>query len=151
MSWIKSIFSKKTASVIDSTGNALDKLFTNKEDLLKAKTAFEHGIMQLENELTEEVNKHIQTLEKERTDRHENDMKSDSWLSKNVRPMTLIFMTVSVVAMAFISVFYSGFTAQQAETVKEWIGFFQAVMMTIYGFYFGARGWEKVSKIKKDK
>lgn len=150
MGWIKSIFSKKTASVIDSTGNAIDKIFTNEEERIQAKTAFEHGIKQLENEMVQEVNKHIQTLEKERTDRHANDMKSDSWLSKNVRPMTLIFMTFIVTLLAFSTIF-GVLSEKQAEVAMGWIPFFQSVMLTLYGFYFGARTWEKVSKIKKDK
>ena len=151
MGWIKNIFSKSTSKVIDSTGNAIDKIFTNEEERIQAKTAFKHGIMQFQNEASVEINKHVQTLEKERTKRLEIDMKSDSWLSKNVRPMTLIFMTVSVVVLAFVSVFYSGFTEQQAGTVKEWIGFFTTVMITIYGFYFSMRTADKVTKIIKNK
>lgn len=151
MGWISNIFTKSTASVIESTGNAIDKIFTSDEERIKAKAAFKIGIEQLANEAIKEVNNHVETQEKERTSRLKIDMKSDSWLSKNVRPMTLIFMTVTVSILAFTTIFYSGFSDQQAETVKEWIGFFKNVMLTIYAFYFSARAVEKVQSMRKGK
>ena len=62
--------------------------------------------------------------------------------------MTLIFMTLTVSILAFLTIFKSGFTADQINTIKEWIPFFQTIMLTIYGFYFGSRGLEKLQKIR---
>jgi len=92
--------------------------------------------------------KHEETLESELTDRLKLDMKSDSWLSKNIRPMTLIFMTLVVSILAFFTIFKSGFTSEQLTTIQAWIPFFQTIMLTIYGFYFGSRGLEKIQKIR---
>jgi hypothetical protein len=91
---------------------------------------------------------HEENMEAELTERLKLDMKSDSWLSKNIRPMTLVFMTLVVSLLAFLTIFKSGFTAEQTLTVENWIPFFQTIMLTIYGFYFGSRGLEKIQKIR---
>jgi hypothetical protein len=80
-------------------------------------------------------------MEKTITDRWEADMNSDSWLSKNIRPMTLAFLVVSTVLMIFID-------AGTIEFVVEdkWTDLLQIVLITVIGAYFGGRSLEKVKK-----
>jgi hypothetical protein len=80
-------------------------------------------------------------MEKTITDRWKADMNSDSWLSKNIRPMTLAFLVISTVLMIFID----------AGTIKfivedKWTDLLQIVLITVIGAYFGGRSLEKVKK-----
>jgi hypothetical protein len=73
------------------------------------------------------------------------DMASDSWLSKNTRPLSLIFLTVMTVALIWVdSNNYADF-----EVSTEWIELLKTLTITVYVAYFGSRGAEKVSNIVK--
>ena len=75
--------------------------------------------------------------------RWSSDMKSDSWLSKNTRPLTLIYLTI---VMSLLIVLDSTVLL----TVKEgWVSLLEALLITVYVAYFGSRGAEKITKIKK--
>jgi hypothetical protein len=68
-------------------------------------------------------------------------MNSDSWLSKNIRPLTLIFLVISTVLIIFIDA-----GALQFEVKASWIDLLQLVLITVIGAYFGGRSLEKVKK-----
>ena len=71
------------------------------------------------------------------------DMASDSWLSKNTRPLSLIFLTVMTTALIWVdSNNYMDFTVSE-----EWISLLKTLTMTVYVAYFGSRGAEKVGSI----
>ena len=80
-------------------------------------------------------------MQKQVTERWSMDMKSDSWLSKNIRPLTLIFLVVSTVLIIFIDA-----GALQFEVKSSWIDLLQLVLITVIGAYFGGRSLEKVKK-----
>jgi len=80
-------------------------------------------------------------MQKQVTNRWEADMKSDSWLSKNVRPLVLIFLVVSTVLMIFID---AGLITFDVE--KKWTDLLQLVLITVIGAYFGGRSLEKTKK-----
>ena len=77
------------------------------------------------------------------TKRWQSDMSSDSWLSKNVRPMTLVFLTL--VTAIFITL--DGSTNFEVEDV--WVDLLKTLLVTTYLAYYGSRGVEKVKNIKK--
>tara|TARA_R110000744_G_scaffold49278_1_gene107091 strand:+ start:939 stop:1385 length:447 start_codon:yes stop_codon:yes gene_type:complete len=81
---------------------------------------------------------------KEVSSRWNNDMKSDSWLSKNTRPLALIFLTSSAVIMMSIDSFHLQFQVDEA-----WIQLLKTLLVTVYVAYFGSRGAEKITKINK--
>ena len=83
-------------------------------------------------------------MEKEISTRWNADMTSDSWLSKNVRPMVLIFLVVSTVLLVFIDAGVIAF-----EVKASWVDLLQLVLITVIGAYFGGRSLEKVKKTKK--
>ena len=80
-------------------------------------------------------------MEKEISTRWSADMNSDSWLSKNVRPMVLIFLVVCTVLMIFID---AGTIAFEVE--DKWTDLLQLVLITVIGAYFGGRSLEKTKK-----
>ena len=80
------------------------------------------------------------------TKRWQSDMASDSWLSKNIRPLSLAFLTVSL----FIYIILD--SAMQAFTInREWIDLLSSLLLLVYGGYFGARAVEKIAKIRQGK
>jgi len=75
--------------------------------------------------------------------RWESDMASDSWLSKNTRPMSLIFLTIMTIAFIWVdSHGYIDFTVEQ-----EWINLLKTLTTTVYVAYFGSRCAEKYKSI----
>ena len=95
----------------------------------------ETALMLLEQDIIE-----LQEVSK----RWSSDMKSDSWLSKNTRPMTLIFLTVSVVIFILLDGFDIAFGINSG-----WIDLLKSLLITVYVAYFGSRGVEKYKKISK--
>jgi hypothetical protein len=95
----------------------------------------EKAIMLLEQDMIE-----MQEISK----RWSSDMKSDSWLSKNTRPMTLIFLTMSMVLLILLDSFEIQFSVSSG-----WVDLLKSLLITVYVAYFGSRGVEKFKKISK--
>ena len=77
------------------------------------------------------------------SERWASDMKSDSWLSKNTRPMTLIFLTLAMTIFVILD------STVLLEIKTGWVSLLEALLITVYVAYFGSRGAEKITKIKK--
>lgn len=142
--WLSKLFSSTGAKTIRSLGNIIDDVHTSKEEKITAITA---RLLSLDNT----AKNHEQALERELTERLKIDSKSDSWLSRNVRPFILLFLTFAVSLLSFLTVLDVGLTEDQLESLGIWVPFYTTLMVTAYGFYFGSRGYEKVTKIKEDK
>ena len=130
MSILTSIFSSGATELVKGIGGVIDNLHTSKEEKLAAEFKVKELISNYEVE-----------MEKTITDRWKADMASDSWLSKNVRPMVLVFLVVSTVLMIFID---AGTIAFSVEA--KWTDLLQLVLITVIGAYFGGRSLEKVKK-----
>ena len=78
------------------------------------------------------------------TERAKNDMASDSWLSKNIRPMTLIFILVVYTVFALMSAFGHNANESYVTLLGQW-------GMLIMSFYFGGRTLEKILAMKDKK
>ena len=130
MSVLTKIFSGGAADLVKSVGGVIDNLHTSKEEKLAA----ELKIKQLISDYEVEMEKNI-------TSRWEADLKSDSWLSKNVRPMVLIFLIVCTMLLIFIDA-----GALNFEVKSSWVDLLQLVLITVIGAYFGGRSLEKVKK-----
>ncbi len=142
MNWFANLFSSGAAKVVDSLGTAIDKLVTSDEERKKLKVALEKEM----NGFKEAQLAAMADYDKEITQRHANDMKSDSWLSKNVRPLTLAFLTIATVVLAYLTIFL--LDAESVKMVEPWLDLLKVLLVTIYAFYFGSRGFEKVQAIK---
>jgi len=124
------LLSGGTADLVNSVGGVIDNLTTSKEEKLEAERKIKELMANYEIE-----------MEKNITSRWEADLKSDSWLSKNVRPMTLIFLIVCTMLLIFIDA-----GALNFEVKSSWVDLLQLVLITVIGAYFGGRSFEKVKK-----
>lgn len=81
-------------------------------------------------------------IESEISKRWSADMEADSWLSKNIRPLTL----ASVMAFLILITFFDGFGI--LEINQHWIGLWEMVSITVIGGYFAVRTVDKRTKVK---
>ena len=112
MNILNKIFSAGATELVKGVGGVLDSLTTTKEEKLEAARKIKELVLNREQEMQKEV-----------SNRWEADMKSDSWLSKNVRPLVLIFLVE-----------------------PKWTDLLQLVLITVIGAYFGGRSLEKTKK-----
>ena len=80
-------------------------------------------------------------MQKNTTERWKYDSTSDSWLSKNIRPLVLLILVISTILLVFIDAGKISF-----EVKESWVDLLQIVLITVIGAYFGSRGLEKYSK-----
>lgn len=78
------------------------------------------------------------------TKRWQSDMSSDSWLSKNIRPLSLAFLTLTLFIYIILDSALEGFKID-----SEWIDLLSSLLLLAYSGYYGARAVEKVAKIRK--
>ena len=124
------LFSGGAAELVKGVGGVIDNLHTSKEEKLEAERKIKELMANYEVE-----------MEKNITSRWEADLKSDSWLSKNVRPLVLIFLIVCTMLLIFIDAGAINF-----EVKSSWVDLLQLVLITVIGAYFGGRSLEKVKK-----
>ena len=121
-----------TGGVIKEVGGVIDKLTTTKEEKLEAKRLMVEILEKADSEAQSQV-----------TERWKSDMASDSMLSKNIRPMVLIYLTFIFTVCAF----FDG-NVGEFKISEEYIPIFQTLLVTVYGAYFVGRSWEKAKKIQ---
>jgi len=124
------LLSKGTAELVKNVGGVIDNLHTSAEEKLDAERKIKDMIMGYEAEMQKQV-----------TERWKLDMNSDSWLSKNIRPLVLVFLVVATVLLIFIDAGVISFQVQD-----KWTDLLQLVLITVIGAYFGGRSLEKVKK-----
>tara|TARA_B100001094_G_scaffold190271_1_gene184283 strand:- start:816 stop:1202 length:387 start_codon:yes stop_codon:yes gene_type:complete len=124
------IFGGGAAELVKGVGSVIDNLHTSKEEKLEAEQKIKDMIMGYEAEMQKQV-----------TERWSMDMKSDSWLSKNIRPLVLIFLVVCTMLLIFVDAGVIKF-----EVKDTWVDLLQLVLITVIGAYFGGRSLEKVKK-----
>lgn len=130
---IGSIFSGSGA--IRDIFAGVDQLVTSEEEKIKLKNLLQTNLKDLEQQAQAEITK-----------RHASDMASDSWLSKNVRPMTLVFLLVSYFFLAV-----SDGNIGQFQVQDMYVNLLGQMMNLAFVFYFGSRGAEKIAQIVKRK
>ena len=124
------IFGGGAADLVKSVGGVIDNLHTSKEEKLEAEKQIKNMIMGYEAEMQKQV-----------TERWKVDMNSDSWLSKNIRPLVLVFLVVATILLIFIDAGAINFKVED-----KWTDLLQLVLITVIGAYFGGRSLEKVKK-----
>ena len=130
MNILGTIFSGGTKDLVKGVGDVIDNLHTSEEEKLEAGQKIKELVSNYEVE-----------MEKQITERWKMDMGSDSWLSKNIRPLVLVFLVVSTVLLIFIDAGAISFKVQD-----KWTDLLQLVLITVIGAYFGGRSLEKVKK-----
>ena len=130
MGILTKILSGGAVELVKGIGGVVDNLHTSKEEKLEAERKIKDLVMGYEAEMQKQV-----------TERWKMDMQSDSWLSKNIRPLVLIFLVVSTILLVFIDAGVIAF-----EVKASWVDLLQLVLITVIGAYFGGRSIEKVKK-----
>lgn len=131
-------------ALLNVGGKLIDKLIPDPE--AKAKAQLELATLAQNGELAKMANdtKLFETEQNNLTDRLKADMGSDSWLSKNIRPMTLIFILLAYSTFAMMSAFDLDTNQAYVELLGQW-------GMLIMSFYFGGRTLEKIMDMKAKK
>ena len=127
---IGNLLSGGAADLVKGVGGVIDDLHTSEEEKLAA-----------EQKIKELISNYEVEMEKQITERWKMDMGSDSWLSKNIRPLVLVFLVVATVLLIFIDAGAISFTVQD-----KWTDLLQLVLITVIGAYFGGRSLEKIKK-----
>lgn len=130
MKILKTIFGGGADKLVETVGGVLDNLSTSKEEKLEAKRKIKELM----------VNHQVQ-VEKNVSERWKADMNSDSWLSKNVRPLVLVFLIVCTMLLVFID---SG--SIKFNVKPEFVSLLTTTLITVIGAYFGGRSVEKLKK-----
>ena len=130
MSILNKIFSTGATELIKGVGSVIDNLTTTEEERLTAEEKIKDMILGYEGEMQRQV-----------SERWKSDMNSDSWLSKNVRPVTLIFLIICTMLLIFIDAGFLSF-----DVKDSYVDLLQLVLITVIGAYFGGRSLEKVKK-----
>tara|TARA_R100001460_G_scaffold108279_2_gene158940 strand:+ start:106 stop:588 length:483 start_codon:yes stop_codon:yes gene_type:complete len=130
-----SIIADAFSGLLANADNIIDEIVTSKEEKMQLKNEMQKMLLDSEANMQENV-----------TERWKADMNSDSYLSKNVRPLVLIFLVVTTVLLVFID---AGFI--QFEVKDNWVNLLELVLITVIGAYFGGRSIEKVRGTSKPK
>ena len=129
--WLSKIF----GGLASNATELIDEVVTSKEER-----------MTLRNKMQELLLKSEATIQENVTERWKSDMSSDSWLSKNVRPLVLIFLVLCTMLLVFID---AGILEFKVE--DKWISLLEITLLTVIGAYFGGRSIEKVKNTNKKK
>ena len=132
---MKKILQLITGGLIKDVGKVIDNLTTTDEERLAAKQKIEELLEQADKDAQDQV-----------TERWKLDMASDSFLSKNIRPLVLIYLTFIFTVLSFFDGNIGGFQVDEA-----YIPIFQSLLITVYGAYFVGRTWEKNKKSSNNK
>ena len=133
MSLLAGLGSLLGGDTIKNVGNIIDDLHTSGEEKAEAKQKLESLLIQAEQAAQSQVSQ-----------RWEADMKHGSWLSKNIRPITLIFLTGVFVILSVFDGNLGEFTIGES-----YVPVYQTLLITVYGAYFAGRSIEKVRKVTK--
>ena len=133
MSILKAVGSLLGGDTIKDVGNIIDNLHTSKEEKAEAKQKLEQILAEAEQAAQAQVSA-----------RWEADLKHGSWLSKNIRPLTLIFLTGIFTILSIFDGNVGEFTIGEA-----YVPVYQTLLMTVYAAYFAGRSIEKVKKVTK--
>ena len=133
MGVLSTIGSLLGGDTIKDIGGVIDNLHTSEEEKAAAKQKMEEILAAAEQAAQVQVSA-----------RWEADMKHGSWLSKNIRPMTLIFLTVVFVILSVFDGNLGDFTIS-----ASYVPVYQTLLMTVYAAYFAGRSIEKVKRVTK--
>jgi len=126
------------SSVIETVGNIIDKLSTTDEEKQRLKNV----LIDKMNSFVLEVLDRQSKEQEELTKRLEADMNSDSFLAKNIRPMTLIYILFLLTIIIILNALRINIDETYSTILKIWGGL-------AFSFYFGSRWNEKITRIKK--
>ena len=129
MAILKKLFNSGAKELVDSVGNAIDKIHTSAEEKELIKAEIEKHILNYEEKIQQEVTK-----------RWEADMQGN-WLSKSVRPISLLFLLFVLTIFTLVD-----FSYIDLDIRDSWIDLWRLLAITAFGAYFGGRSYEKIKR-----
>ena len=129
MALLKKLFSSGAKELLDSVGNAIDKIHTSAEEKELIKAEIEKHILNYEEKIQQEVTKRLEA-----------DIQGN-WLSKSVRPISLLFLLFVLTIFTLVE-----FSFLDIEIKDSWIDLWQLLTITAFGAYFGGRSYEKIKR-----
>tara|TARA_Y100000004_G_C8902436_1_gene407069 strand:- start:249 stop:638 length:390 start_codon:yes stop_codon:yes gene_type:complete len=129
MSILGKIFNSGAKDLVDSVGNAIDKIHTSAEEKELVKAEVKKMLLNYEQNIQQEVTK-----------RWEADM-NGNWLTKSIRPLTLAFLMIVLTVFTLVDFGYVNISISES-----WIDLWQILSITCFGAYFGGRSFEKIKK-----
>jgi len=142
MSFVSGLLGKLSGGLISDIGGTVKQFVTTDADRLKIQAEVEKVVQ----DFTLKLNDQIIALESQVTERQKNDMASDSWLSKNVRPLVLIYLVIVTTLLAYLTIFFLG--PDKVALLTPWISVLNGLLITAFTFYFGGRTIEKVQQMR---
>ena len=130
MALLKKLFNSGAKELVDSVGNAIDKIHTSAEEKEIIKAEIEKHIFDYEEKIQKEVTK-----------RWESDNQSDNILAKSVRPISLLFLLLVLTIFTLVD-----FSFIDLDIKDSWIDLWQLLAITAFGAYFGGRSYEKIKR-----
>jgi len=129
MGLLNKLFQSGAKDLVDSVGNAIDKIHTSSEEkeLVKA-------------EIKKKILEYDYNIQKEVTKRWEADMQGN-WLTKSIRPLSLAFLLLVLTLFTIVD-----FSFVELEIKDSWVDLWQLLALTAFGAYFGGRSYEKIRK-----
>jgi hypothetical protein len=129
MSILRKIFSSGAKDLVDSVGNAIDKIHTSAEEKELVKAEINKIVLEYEQKMQVEVTK-----------RWEADM-NGNWLTRSIRPLSLAFLLLVLTVFTLVDFGYVDMNIKDS-----WIDLWQILAITCFGAYFGGRSYEKIKK-----
>jgi len=138
---IGAFLNKKAPKILNTIGDVLpdNGAFGIVKNLISSDTSLGPEDKEMALKLLEQDIQEMNNI----SSRWASDMKSDSWLSKNTRPMALIFLTLAMTIFIVLD------STILLDIKDGWVSLMEALLITVYVAYFGSRGAEKITKIKK--
>lgn len=130
MSIIGKIFSSGAKELVDSVGNAIDKIHTSTEEKETIKAELEKHILNYEEKIQQQV-----------SERWKTDMQSDNFLSKSIRPLSMGFLLIVLSIFTILDFSFVGL-----DIKDSFIDMWQMLAITAFGAYFGGRSYEKIKR-----
>jgi len=130
MALLKKLFNSGAKELVESVGNAIDKIHTSAEEKEHIKAEIEKHILNYEEKIQKEVTK-----------RWESDNQSDNILAKSVRPISLLFLLLVLTIFTLVD-----FSFIDLDIKDSWIDLWQLLAITAFGAYFGGRSYEKIKR-----
>lgn len=130
MSIFTKIFSGGAKELVDSVGNAIDKIHTSAEEKELVKHEVNKAIYDFEKSIQQQV-----------SERWKADMQSSNWLAQSIRPLSLAFLLIVLTIFTLIDFGYV-----ELDIKDSWVDLWQMLAITAFGAYFGGRSYEKIKK-----
>jgi len=145
MSIFSKILSGGVGDLIGKVGDVVDKFVTTGAEKEKLKQEMLKLVQDHEANMEAQLTERMKSEDAAITERWKSDMQSDSWLSKNTRPLVMLCL----LGFFFVIATTDSIDSLQFDVKSGYVTLMESLLMVTVGAYFGSRGLEKIQKIRK--